>query len=474
MRITAEMARNVVETGFEAFDSTIIEKARYRLIDVVGCALGGIRAAGCSMLLDLLNEWGGKEEATVIGVGSRMPVHNAAMMNSVLGRSYDFEPAGALVDGKSTPSHISGTTVPVALAVGEACGASGSDILTAMILGDDLAARIVTASQLNIDSGWDSTGTVNAFGAAAVAGKLWGLNQQEMINALGIAMNHMAGSFLNIFDYTHCFKLPQGLAAQAGAFSAALAKKGFTGPKDILTGKHGYFSLYCKTYKLEILAKELGRQFYAGDTFKPYPCCRSNHAAVQCTLAIIERHPVKAEDLEEILVNVTPTAKNFAVGQPFHIGAAPQINAAFSLQYTVANAFLRHSMRLEHFTEEFIRDPAVLEVVKKVRLRSDIPIETPLGALVTIRTNQGEEFQARVDVPKGSETFTPLTREEKREKFRANVLFSRTVDMEKAERALGLMERIEEVRDVRKIIDLLVPKQASKRRSGIKGKTMGK
>ncbi len=145
------------------------------------------------------------------------------------------------MDGKSTPSHISGTTVPVALAVGEACGASGSDILTAMILGDDLAARIVTASQLNIDSGWDSTGTVNAFGAAAVAGKLWGLNQQEMINALGIAMNHMAGSFLNIFDYTHCFKLPQGLAAQAGAFSAALAKKGFAGPKEHIDGKPWLF-----------------------------------------------------------------------------------------------------------------------------------------------------------------------------------------------------------------------------------------
>lgn len=103
MRITAEMARNVVETGFEAFDSTIIEKARYRLIDVVGCALGGIRAAGCSMLLDLLNEWGGKEEATVIGVGSRMPVHNAAMMNSVLGRSYDFEPAGFWWTARARP-----------------------------------------------------------------------------------------------------------------------------------------------------------------------------------------------------------------------------------------------------------------------------------------------------------------------------------------------------------------------------------
>jgi 2-methylcitrate dehydratase PrpD len=143
------------------------------------------------------------------------------MVNSVFARSYDFEPTGALVEGKSTPSHISGTTVPAALAVAELKGASGKELLTAMILGDDLASRIVAASQLNIDSGWDSTGTVNVFGAAAVAGKLWGLNERQMVNTFGIAINQMAGTFLNIFDYAHTFKLPQGLAAQAGIFSAA-------------------------------------------------------------------------------------------------------------------------------------------------------------------------------------------------------------------------------------------------------------
>ena len=457
MSIAAEMARNIVETDFDAFETTVVERARNRVIDVVGCAIGGVNASGCGMLLELMREWGGKKESTVLGLGGKLPVHHAALVNSVTARSYDFEPTGALVQGKSTPSHISGTTVPTALAVAELKAASGKELLTAMILGDDLAARIAAASQLNIDSGWDSTGTVNVFGATAVAGKLWGLNERQMVNAFGIALNQMAGTFLNIFDYAHTFKLPQGLAAQAGIFSAALAKKGFTGAKDPLTGKHGYFSLYCKTYKLDILAKHLGERFYAGDTFKPYPCCRSNHAAIECTLALVNAHAVAPEDLEEIVVNVTPTAKNFAVGQPFRIGEVPQINAAFSLQYTVANAFLRKSARIEHFTEASVRDQMIMDVVKKISLESTIAPDKPLGAAVMIRTRQGKEYEACVDMPKGSDTFTPLTQAEKREKFRSNIAFSKTVPTDKAEKALTLLERIEETENVAKIIRLLVP-----------------
>jgi 2-methylcitrate dehydratase PrpD len=189
MSISAEIARNAVETGFDAFESSVVEKARNRIIDVMGCAVAGVNASGCSMLLDLMRGWGGSKESTILGAGGKLPVHHAALMNSVLARSYDFEPTGALIEGKSTPSHISGTTVPVALSVGEFKGASGRDVLTAMILGDDVAARVVAASQLNIDSGWDSTGTVNVLGAAVAAGRLWNLNQNQMVNALGISLN---------------------------------------------------------------------------------------------------------------------------------------------------------------------------------------------------------------------------------------------------------------------------------------------
>jgi 2-methylcitrate dehydratase PrpD len=456
--VTAELAKNIVATRFEAFDSQTVRKARDLITDVLGCAVAGAGAPGSRMLLDLMREWGGAKQSTVLGVGGKLPVHHAAMVNAVFARSYDFEPTGALVEGKSTPSHISGTTVPVAVAMGEWTGASGKDVLTAMILGDDLAARLAAASCLNIDSGWDSTGTVNVFGAAAIAGKLLCLNERQMVSALGIALNQLAGTFLNIFDYTHSFKLPQGLAAQAGVFSAVLAKKGFTAPKEPLMGKHGYFSLYCKTYQLDVLGRDLGKKFYGSDTFKPFPCCRSNHAAIECTLALVEAHAIDPEDVSEITVSITPTAKAFAVGKPFRIGDVPQINAAFSIQYTVANALLRRGVTLGDFTEDSVRDPAVMDVVKKIKLDSTLPKESPLGAVVKIGTTDGKEYEKRIDMAKGRDTLTPLNQDEKRDKFWSNVVFSKAVPPTRARRALELLEGLEEVDDMAKVVRLLTPR----------------
>jgi 2-methylcitrate dehydratase PrpD len=451
------MARNIVETSFERFDRRTVERARHRVIDAVGCAVAGIRGTGCSMVLDLLKEWGGKRESSVLGFGGKLPVHNAALINSVTTRSFDFEPTGAFVAGKSTPAHISGTTVPVAIAVAELMGASGRDLLTALIVGEDLTARVAAASLLDIDSGWDSTGTINVFGAAAVAGKLWRLDDRQMLNALGIAINQMAGTFQNVFDYAHTFKLPQGLAAQSGVFAAALAQKGFFGAKDPLTGKHGYFSLYCNSCNLDSLTAHLGVEYCAGDTFKPYPCCRSNHGAVECILELIHSHPLAVEDIDEIIVSITRTAENFVVGQPFRVGDVPQINAAFSLQYTVASTLLRKSICLEHFTDAFICDPRVMEVAEKVRLVSTFPSHKPLGASVRVKTRHGKEYEAIVDIPKGSDTFTPLTETEKRQKFLDNCAFSLVIPQSRAKKALGMLERLEEVDNMKDVVKLLVP-----------------
>jgi 2-methylcitrate dehydratase PrpD len=457
MSISAEIARNVANTTFDVFDSLVIQKACNRIMDVVGCTLAGINGPGCVALLDVVREWGGAPQSTILGAGDKLPVHYAAMVNSVFCRTFDFEPTGALVEGKSTPSHISGTTVPAALSIGEWAGASGKDVLTALIVGEDFAARLASASQLNIDSGWDSTGTVNAFGAAAIAGKLWGLSIGQMINAFGIVLNQIAGTFLNIFDYAHTFKLPQGLAAQAGIFSAALAKKGFTAAEEPLTGKHGYFSLYCKTSRPEILSNDLGKIFCAGDTFKPYPCCRSNHAAVECTLDMVLTHAIEPRDVKEVVVVVTPKAKDFVVGQPFRMGRAPQINAAFSLEYTVANALVRNGARLEHFTDSAISDPSIMAMVKKIRIEPSFPQEKPLGALVKIKTHDGRHYEAALDMPTGSDTLTPLSQDEKREKFMSNVAWSQVVSENNAREALNLLENLSKVENVAVLPKLLIP-----------------
>jgi 2-methylcitrate dehydratase PrpD len=294
------------------------------------------------------------------------------------------------------------------------------------------------------------------FGATAIAGKLWGLDENQMLNAFGIVINQLAGTMQNIFDGAHAFKLPQGLAAQAGIFSAALAHKGFTGVKDPLLGKYGYFSLYCRTYQPEMLTKDLGKKFYSDITLKPYPTCRVSHGAIDCALELVHVNAIEPQDIDEVIVDISPAGRDFATGQPFRIGADPEASAAFSFQYTVANALLRKSVTLEHFTEESIKDPMMMDLMNKIRLNATISPETRHAAGVKVRMKQGKEFEKRVDVPKGVETLTPLTPTERREKFMNNVAFSKTIPLEKAKKALGLFETIEEIDNVAQILKLLV------------------
>ena len=129
-----------------------------------------------------------------------------------------------------------------------------------------------------------------------------------------------------------------------------------------------------------MLTRDLGKKFYADYTCKPYPCCRSNHAAIECVLEINGVNAIRPEDIDEIVVDITPTALDFAVGQPFKIREVPQIDAAFNLQYTVASTLLRKSVKLEHFTEEFVRDPKITDLINKIRLTPTMPLDKPLGA----------------------------------------------------------------------------------------------
>ncbi|MBI5442392.1 MAG: MmgE/PrpD family protein [Deltaproteobacteria bacterium] len=466
MSVTAELARHLVRTSFDAFGPATLEGAKDRIVDTLGCVLAGKNASGCSGLAELVREAGGAPEATVLGFGCRVPAQAAALVNAVLARSYDYEPVGAFVDGKSVPAHISGTTVPTALAVAEKLGASGRELLTALVLGDDLAARLSAASLFDLDLGWDNTGTANAFGATAIAGKLLELDEAEMQNAFGIVLNQLGGTMLNIFEGTHCFKLPQGLAARAGIFSASLAKKGFTGPKNSLTGQHGYFARYCREYDLSVLTRDLGRTFCAGDTIKPYPCCRANHAAIDCTLALVRDHGVKAADVEEVIVGVRATAKEFAVGQEFRIGEVPQISASFSLQYAVATALLRGEVELSHFGEESIRSPEIEALVRRIRTVGSLPPERSLGAEVTIRTKEGREYRAAVEQPLGSDAFSPLTPSEKRKKFLRCATFTRDLDEAKAQAVFETLRGLENVACVAEVMDRIAGRGARRDRTG--------
>jgi 2-methylcitrate dehydratase PrpD len=450
------LSANVLETRFENFDRATIENARYRIIDVLGCGIGGANAAGNAALVGLVKGWGGKREASILIHGGRVPVQNAAMVNGIMARSFDFEPAGPLIGGETVPSHISGTTVMTAITLGEMKNISGKELITALLVGDDVAARVLGASGFPLVLGWDNVGTVNMFGATAIAGRLLGLNKAQMRNAFGLVLNQLSGSFQSIWDGTTAFKLQQGLSARNGIFSAQLAKAGWIGPQDALLSEFGYYNLYIKgCLNPQILTESLGKKYYTDARLKMYPCCGLCHPAIECALALVRKQDIKAEDIDEVILYVPRRGLDVFVGQPFKIGDFPHANAAFSYRYAVADALLRKSVKPEHFSEESIRDSQLNILISKIRL-AELPGAQLLSVKLEIKMKDGRELSESNDAPKGDPLKNPMSPDEIRDKFRANVEFSRTVTSDNAERVLELLANVEELDNVNKLVKLLV------------------
>ncbi len=388
--------------------------------------------------------------------GGKVPAASAALVNSVMARSFDFEPVSPLVDGVNTPGHISGTTVPTAVSLAEAVNASGREMVCALLAGDDVAARILAASGFGFTLGWDGTGTVNAFGAAAIAGRLLGLNKLQMKNAFGIVLNQVGSTFQIIWDGTTAFKLPQGLSARAGVFSAELARAGWTGPEDALFSQFGYYKMFTEgAKKPEVLTAGLGHVYYYDGVTKPYPGCRIPHAAIDATLALMRRHNVKATDVREVVLYLAQGGIDHVCGHPFRIGPFPHGNAAFSYQFAVATALLYGAVKPEHFTEKAIRDPLIKDFVGKIKFEADskVPFES---ARVKLVLNDGRELTEYVEVARGNPLFNPMPNEEKLAKFWTNVDFCGKISRRKANSLLAMIMDIENVDSVRKLIPLMV------------------
>ena len=147
-----QIIANTIEATFEAIEPETLQNAKDRIIDTVGCLIGGAADPSNPELVRLIMDYGGKPEATIFMYGGKVPAASAAMVNCILCRSFDFEPVNPVVEDHMAPGHVSGTTVMTALTLGEAVGAGGREIITAMLLGDDLTARLLNTCEFTLCS----------------------------------------------------------------------------------------------------------------------------------------------------------------------------------------------------------------------------------------------------------------------------------------------------------------------------------
>jgi len=180
MQVEKRLAEYVSETGFNDLPQEPVDIAKKVVLTVLGTTIAGATAEGCEALVDQVKEWGGREEATILIHGGKVPAHNAALVNSAMARALDF------CDAMAPGMHVGSSSVPTALAIAEFTGGcSGKEFLAALVLGTEVAARL-NLSESAYD-GFDPTVVCSIFAAAAVAGKLLHLNSEQMLDALALA-----------------------------------------------------------------------------------------------------------------------------------------------------------------------------------------------------------------------------------------------------------------------------------------------
>ena len=452
MDIVTELIKNIVNTQFDDLPHDVIEEEKKLILDSLGVTIAGSSAPGCMESVDLIREWGGKPEATIIAYGGKVASPWAAFANSTMMHALDFDDT---LDESALHAHVS--VLPTALAMAELRGGvTGKELINAVVLGVDLVCRLGLATRRPLS--WIRTSTCGSFGSAATAAKVLNFDNEKMLRALGIVYSQTSGNAQCLIDGGLVKRMQPAFSAQAGVVSALLALKGITGAKDVLEGSYGFFNLYeGGDYNREKILTGLGKQFEGSKlSMKPYPSCRMTHASIDAALAIKKENGLDPLEIKEIVIYVSKMVYDM-VGSPFMIRKSPQVDAQFSIPYSVAAGLLRGDIFLKDFEEVFIRDPEVLKLAEKVKVIMDPALqERDMGiATFVVKTDQGV-YEKKVNKVKGS-PLNPMSMDECVEKFKKCFAYTqKPISQTKLDDILNELVNFERIKDIKDFMDFFV------------------
>ncbi|MBI4330216.1 MAG: MmgE/PrpD family protein [Chloroflexi bacterium] len=456
MDASLALAHNVANIRFEDIPFDTVRVAKMSVLDTLGNALAAstLGPAGCRQVVELVKEGGGKEESTIVGFGGRAPSWMAALVNSTMAHSLDYDDMYA-----PASIHAGVTIVPPAFAAAERVGeVDGRRFIAAVVSGFDLSCRLSLATP-NTRT-WHTTTVCGFFGAAAAASRILGLKQARVQHALGIAYSQAAGNLQAAADASFTMRLEVGFAAKGGVLSALLAEKGITGATNSLEGEFGLYRVYHGgRYDPAVLTSGLGKRFEGSNlTFKPYPCGRGTHSSIDATLELVREHNIQPEEVESITVFKGRVAAKVE-GTPLERKRRPEtvVDAQSSIPYTVAAAAVKRRVGLTEFTPRAITDPDVLEVAQKV----DVQVHPEFGefdfhpGITEIRTKGGKVYSRRIDRPSGDPQ-NPIPWESLVRKFMESASHCvKPLPERKVRDVADMVMKLEEVDDVGAIVRLL-------------------
>ena len=404
--ITQNLARFVVDTRWDDVPEAIRHEAKRALMNFFAVALAGCRTGPVELALQSLAEFSDRRQATVIGRGERVDALSAAFLNAAGANVFDFCDTHL-----PTVIHPTAPVAPALFALAELRRVTGSDLLLAFLLGVELQCRIGAAiSPGHYAKGWHITSSCGVFGAATAAGKLIGLDEGRMAWALGNASTQSSG-------LCECLGWPAksisvGNAARNGLWSALLAEKGFEGPAEPIAGVQGFLNAMAEPPNWAPLTDGLGDTWeIAQNSIKPYPCGFVIHPFLDCVLDWRRAHPAAA--VERVVARGNPLLAQRTDRPDISTGRESQV----SVQHALAAALVHGEAGLDQFTDACARDPAVIELRRKVEVIRDPAIAT-IAAEVELWTKDGTKHRLSTTAARGSPA-NPLSDRDLEDKLRA-------------------------------------------------------
>jgi 2-methylcitrate dehydratase PrpD len=442
--VTRTLAEFVATHPAAGWDAAIESEARRTFENWLGCAIGGSRHATVEAALAAVVELAPGAQAAVLGRRERVDIASAALLNGITSHTFDYDDTHL-----KTIIHPAGPVASAALALAEHAGASGRELIDAMVLGIDVACRVGNAIYPeHYDRGWHITGTTGMLGAAAACARLLRLDADRTTMALGIAASQPIGVREQFGTMTKPFH--PGAAARAGLMSALMAKHGFTASARALEAPRGLMQTYSTRLDWNEITGELGRRFEISfNTYKPFACGIVIHPSIDGCVQLASSHRLRGDEIARIDLIVHPLVLELTGKKAPRTG----LEGKFSVYHACAAGILFGQAGEAEFADAVVARPDVVALRDRICASADATVAED-AADITVTCTDGRRLHLAVPHAIGS-LERPMTDADLERKFHG--LVDPVLGVARAGQLIGACASLARAGDVRTITSLATP-----------------
>ena len=451
------IARHLARAGYADLPSAVVKAVKANILDQIGCILSGTGTADVLAIAGLVTEWGGAPICTLIGSGGvRLPPNNAALANGAAIHQYDFDDVHDTVTCHPTAS----TLVVTLAAAEEKGGVSGKDVMLAVALGSDITCRVSRAIVGTHGHPWYRAPVVGMFGATAAAAKIFGANEDQYLQAFGLALPQIGGTYASLLHHGSSVRsIRDGLAYKNGLLSAELAMRGLKGDPEVFEGKFGFYNAYYKgSYNRDRLVGGLGEEYETSNvSLKPWPSARHLHTTITAVLDIMEKEKLAFADVAEVTFDVGKV--NGERCSPISTAAADaHIDLLANLPYAVAAAIRFSNVTLDAYVDQGRIADVIKNALPKVHWRVNPEQDGEWRfepGRVELKTTGGGTFRAVARTALGHPD-NPMTEAQQHDKFiRQAAMAVKPVKEDNAKRIIEMVATLDSVEDIGQLMKLI-------------------